>query len=251
MDQDNAIVFEHGEPGGREDAWFAELGGHVADILNEVGVPYCKGGVMAKNPDWRGSVATWQARVQTWMTRSRPSDLLAVDIFFDMRGVHGQIALADALWRYAFDAANGRAEFAKLLAEAAGQTEAGIRFFGGIRTSQGRIDLKRAGLFGIVSTARVLAIRHHVLERATPARLQGVRALDLGSDADLEGLIEAHATFLQFILSQQLADIQAGKRAVNAVAIKRLNVRERRRLQRALQAVRHLDELTRELLFKD
>ncbi len=61
MDQDNAIVFERGDPGGAEDRYFAALGGHLADILNEVGVPYCKGGVMAKNDAWRGSVATWQA----------------------------------------------------------------------------------------------------------------------------------------------------------------------------------------------
>ena len=41
MDQDNALVFAEGAPDGPEDAWFAALGGHVADILHEVGVPYC------------------------------------------------------------------------------------------------------------------------------------------------------------------------------------------------------------------
>ena len=55
MDQDNALVFADGEPGGAQDRWFEALGGHIADILHEVGVPYCKGGVMAKNPQWRGS----------------------------------------------------------------------------------------------------------------------------------------------------------------------------------------------------
>lgn len=250
MDQDNALVFERGEPGGPEDTWFATLGTHVADILNEVGVPYCKGGVMAKNADWRGSVATWHRRVADWIGRSRPTDLLAVDIFFDMRGVHGSLALADALWRHAFDAANGKVEFAKLLAEASGHVENAVGFFGGFRTTHGRVDLKRAGLFGVVSTARVLAIRHHVVERATPARLLGVRALGLGSDKDIDALIEAHAVFLEFILSQQLEDIHGGRAATNTVAVKRLSSRERERLQSALQAVRHLDEFTRQMLFR-
>jgi DNA polymerase-3 subunit epsilon/CBS domain-containing protein len=250
MDQDNALVFEHGDPGGAEDSWFATLGSHVADILNEVGVPYCKGGVMAKNADWRGSVATWHQRIADWIGRSRPADLLAVDIFFDLRGVHGSLVLADALWRHAFDAANGKVEFAKLLAEASGHVENAVGFFGGFRTTHGRVDLKRAGLFGVVSTARVLAIRHHVLERATPARLLGVRALDLGSDNDIDALIDAHAVFLEFILSQQLEDIHDGRAATNAVAVKRLSSRERERLQSALQAVRHLDELTRQMLFR-
>jgi DNA polymerase-3 subunit epsilon/CBS domain-containing protein len=250
MDQDNALVFERGDPGGPEDTWFATLGGHVADILNEVGVPYCKGGVMAKNPAWRGSVKIWHDRIADWIGRSKPADLLAVDIFFDMRGVHGHLGLADALWRHAFDAANGMVEFAKLLAEASGHVENALGFFGGFRATHGRVDLKRAGLFGVVSTARVLAIRHHVVERSTPVRLLGVRALGLGSDNDIDALLDAHPVFLQFILSQQLEDIHGGRTATNTVAIKRLSSREREKLQSALQAVRHLDEFTRQMLFR-
>ncbi len=251
MDQDNAIVFEKGDPGGAQDRYFAALGTHLADILNEVGVPYCKGGVMAKNDAWRGSVATWQERVSGWIARSNPADLLAVDIFFDLRGVHGQLALADALWRHAYDAANGQVEFAKLLVEASGGVERGIGLFGGLRARKGRIDLKKTGLFGIVSSARSLSIRHHILERATPARLRGIRGLRIGGEIDLDRLIEAHAVFLDYILSQQLADIQAGRPATNTVSVRRLSAVERERLRNALQAVRHLDALTRDLLFKD
>lgn len=250
MDQDNAIVFATGEPDGPEDRWFARLGKHVADILNDVGVPYCKGGVMASNPAWRGSVATWQTRIADWITRSRPEDLLSVDIFFDMRGVYGQLGLADVVWRSAFDLAKGQTAFVKLLAEASGRVEQSLGLFGRIRTHKGRIDLKRAGLFGIVSTARVLAIQHHLLERATPARLIAVRALDVGGDADLDALIAAHAAFLEQILTQQLEDIHAGRPAANTVAIRGLQPQARERLQTALASVRHLDELTRELLFR-
>lgn len=250
MDQDNAIVFESGEPDGAEDRWFARLGKHVTDILNDVGVPYCKGGVMASNAAWRGSVATWEARIADWITRSRPEDLLSVDIFFDMRGVYGQLGMADSLWRTAFDMAKGQTAFVKLLADASGRVERGLGLFGRVLTRKGRIDLKRAGLFGIVSTARVLAIQHHLLERATPARLSAVRALDVGGDADIDALIEAHGVFLELILQQQLDDIDAGKPATNAVAVRPLPPRSRERLQTALAAVRHLDDLTRELMFR-
>jgi DNA polymerase-3 subunit epsilon/CBS domain-containing protein len=88
------------------------------------------------------------------------------------------------------------------------------------------------------------------LERATPARLLGVRALGLGSDNDIDALVDAHAVFLEFILSQQLEDIHEGRAATNAVAIKRLSSRDRERLQKALQAVRHLEEFTRQMLFR-
>ena len=73
MDQDNALVFSEGEPDGVEDRWFAALAAAIADILDEVGVPYCKGGVMAKNPQWRGSLATWRGRIDDWIRPLGPA----------------------------------------------------------------------------------------------------------------------------------------------------------------------------------
>ena len=127
MDQDNALVFADGEPGGAQDAWFETLGGHIADILHEVGVPYCPGGVMAKNPQWRGSLATWHERVADWIRRSTPQALLSVDIFFDMRPVHGDGALCTDLWRHGFDVAHGDVGFAKLSGRSGRQRRAGAQ----------------------------------------------------------------------------------------------------------------------------
>jgi len=250
MDQDNALVFADGEPDGATDRWFERLGGHIADILNEIGVPYCQGGIMVQNPQWRGSLATWRARVADWIRRSDPQDLLSVDIFFDLRAVYGDVGLANKLWRDAFEMARGNVNFAKLLAESAGDVATGLNFFGGFRTELGRIDLKRAGLFGIVTMARVLAIRHHVVERSTPARLAGVAALGFGGAQDLAALGEAQAIFLDLILAQQLDDLQHGLPPSNKVITRRLARTDRERLRRALEAVRHLGTLTRDLLFR-
>jgi DNA polymerase-3 subunit epsilon/CBS domain-containing protein len=250
LDQDNALVFAEGEPGGPQDRWFEDLAVHVADILHEAGVPYCRGGVMAKNPQWRGSLATWRQRMTGWIGRSNPEDLMSVDIFFDLRPVHGDGSLAAVLWREAFDLARGETGFAKLLAEAAGATERGLNLFGGFRATNGRLDLKKTGLFGIVTLARVLAVCHHVVERATPARLAGLKALGLGAERDLDALLEAQATFLDLVLAQQIEDIEGGLPATNTVVVKRLSRGDRDRLRAALRAVEHLDRLVRDLLFK-
>lgn len=248
MDQDNAIVFAEGLPGSVTDQWFAHYGSIVADILHEVGVPYCSGGVMAKNEAWRGSMETWRGRVADWIARSNPADLLSVDIFFDLVGVHGDAAMASELWRAGFEMAQGNAGFAKLLAEASGPVAPGTTMFGGIRTENGRIDLKRAGLFGIVTLARVLAIRYRFLERSTPARLEAARTLQRSED-DIAALLRAHGDFLDFILSQQLADIANGLPPGNKVEVKRLSREARARLRAALGAVGSLETLTRDLLF--
>lgn len=248
MDQDNALIFERGEPEGEEDRWFAALGVHVADILHEVGVPYCKGGVMARNPLWRGSVATWRSRIDNWVMRSNPGDLLSVDIFFDLRAVCGDGSLAVVVRQAAFDAAEGQVAFAKLLVEDI-RIPASLKFFGGIRTEGGRIDLKAAGLFGLVAAARAAAVRHHVMNRSTAARFAGVKALVHVSETDIDGFVEAQGVFLDLIVSQQVEDIAHGTPPSNAVAVKRLSARDRDRLHRALEAVSAIDELTPDLLF--
>jgi signal-transduction protein with cAMP-binding, CBS, and nucleotidyltransferase domain len=39
-------------------------------------------------------LGTWRERVGRWIDRASPEDLLNVDIFFDLRPVHGDGALA-------------------------------------------------------------------------------------------------------------------------------------------------------------
>jgi len=249
MDQDNAVIFAQGEPEGSEDRWFATFGAHVADILHEAGVPYCKGGVMAKNVAWRGSVATWRKRIDQWIIRSNPADILSVDIFFDLEAVHGNAGLAGAVRQAAFDAARGQVAFAKLLVEDI-RIPAGLGFFGGIRTEGGRIDIKAHGLYGLVATARAMAIRHHVMERSTPARLAAVKDVVKVRQTDFEALIEAHVVFLDLIATQQVEDAVNGIPPSNAVSVKRLTARGRERLRVALGAVACADELARAVLFQ-
>jgi DNA polymerase-3 subunit epsilon/CBS domain-containing protein len=121
--------------------------------------------------------------------------------------------------------------------------------FGGFRTENGRIDLKKTGLFDIVTAARVLAIRHHLLERSTQARLSAVASLGHGGDTDLDALSRAHGVFIDLILGQQVADMHGGLPPSNKVAIKPLSRELRTRLRESLGAVRHLDALMRDLLF--
>jgi DNA polymerase-3 subunit epsilon/CBS domain-containing protein len=249
LDQDNALVFGEGEPDGVNDRWFAAFAGHVTTALDTIGVPLCKGEVMATNPIWRGSSATWRNRIANWIATATPQDLMSVDIFFDLRPVHGDPKLAVDLWRHAFDLAKDQLPFVKLLADSAGTPEAGLTFLGGFKTEAGRIDLKKAGLFGLVSTARVLAIRHHVVERSTPARLAGIGARGLGGQDDLKALDAAQAIFLDLILAQQLDDAESGVAPSNKVATRRLTSADQQRLKTALGAVRHMDTLLRDLLF--
>ena len=222
-DQDNAIVFAEGEPGGVNDRWFATLGGHVADILDGVGVTYCKGGVMARNDAWRHSVAGWRAIVEGWIRRQRPEDLLNVDIFFDGVVVHGDTPMGEDVLAHAFAAARGARDFLVQLALLASRWQSPVGWLGGLKAGpQGRLDLKLNGLMPIFTAARVMALQRGIRARSTPDRLRAAAGLGIGSAEDIDALIEAHRHLLGRMLEQQLIDLEAGVPPSPRVELRRL-----------------------------
>jgi CBS domain-containing protein len=243
MDQDNAIVFAEGEPGGPEDLWFAELGGKVADILDAAGVPYCKGNIMASNPAWRMSVKSWQDLLQTWVRRQSPDDILNCDIFFDAVGVHGDIRLAHEVLDYAFEIGRQSSQFIKLMSINACKNTPPLGFFGRFKLDNGRMDLKMGGIMPLFSTARVLSIKHGVRRQSTPARFDAL-ATEIGKMQNtLENLVEAHRIIFHTILEQQLLDLEAGIPLSNRVAPNNLSSASRDQLSWALQQVPNVSNL--------
>lgn len=250
-DQDNALVFEaegaEADEGSATDRWFADYAERLSVILDEAGIPLCRGGVMARNPQWRGSLATWRARIEAWVGKSRPEDLLNVDIFFDMAPVHGDIELGQRLFDLAYEIARDRTAFAKLLGEAIPASDA-LTVWGGLRTEDGRIDLKRYGLFPIVALARTLAIRHGVALRATDERLAGLGE-KLGAHADFDLLERSHRTLVAALLRQQAQDIEQGHAPSNRLDPTMLSKTELDDVKRALRDVRSVPTLVRDLMF--
>ena len=177
-----------------------------------------------------------------------PADLLSVDIFFDL-GACMATSRSPTIGATHSTPRAAMLAFAKLLVEAAGEVEPGLSLFGGFRTEKGRIDLKKTGLFGIV-TARACSPSAITCSSARRRRgLSAIAALGRGGGLDLDALARAHAEFLDLILAQQIADIHDGRPPSNKVLVKRLSREQRMRLREALRAVRHLDALTRDLLF--
>jgi DNA polymerase-3 subunit epsilon/CBS domain-containing protein len=246
-DQDHAIVYADGEPDGPQDQWFAALGEEVSNILDAVGVPFCKGGVMSKNAAWRMSRARWIETIDRWVHRQRPEDLLNVDIFFDAVPVHGAVDLTEDILSHAYDVGRRTHSFIKLLSESARGARTPLTLFRKLKTdANGRIDLKMYGLFPLVAGARVLAIKHGIRARATFERLQGLIDLDLVDKSEVAALVEAHRTIMTAMLQQQLVDGEQGIALSSRVAPDRLSERLRADLTRAVTAVSTINDLVSE-----
>ncbi len=235
MDQDNAII--HGPVDAAGADWFKMLGTRVTDILNEAGVVYCKGGVMASNDAWRMDLEGWRSTVRSWIGRSRPEDILNCDIFFDAAPVHGDLALADTLRSEALSMASDARTFLHLLAHNARDFDEPTGWFGRFRLKEGRIDLKRTGLMPLFSAARVAALEHAIPARSTPERLRAAHERGVASDRTINNLIDAHGILLDQILRQQLRDIAEGIALSNTVAPAQLDGSELQQLKWALEQV--------------
>jgi signal-transduction protein with cAMP-binding, CBS, and nucleotidyltransferase domain len=244
-DQDNALIHEGGAD---DDIWFAGFADRLNRLLDEAGVPYCKGGVMAKNRAYRHSLADWRAEVDGWVARPQPEALLGVDIFYDFTAVLGTRRLAGTLRDHATRAAQRSPPFLRLLAAASEHVPRATDLLGRLRTREGRIDLKHYGLFPIVAGARAAALAWGSTATATDARLAEASAKGAFPADTARSLIEARGVLVEAILDQQLEDIAAGRPPDNQIDPKRLGRRATSRLREALATASETPELVREAL---
>jgi DNA polymerase-3 subunit epsilon/CBS domain-containing protein len=207
-------------------------------VLDEVGVPLCKGGVMAGNPAWCKTSSQWRKQVAHWLSRAAPQDILNADIFFDALPVYGDHDLVDGLRRDAIETASRAVTFLRLMELNAAKARPPVNWLGRFRLEEdGRMDLKMHGIMPIFSAARVLALRHALLEHSTAGRLDALRGKPEVLEERIDGLLEAHQIILRAILQQQLADIEQGIPPSNRVDPKKLHAPEKAHLMWALKQV--------------
>lgn len=243
-DQDNAIVHAAAAD---DDSWYEEVGRRAADFLDRSGIPYCKGGVMAMNRECRHNIVGWRQRIAGWVSRPEGVNLLNADIFYDFRPVHGDIALAGQLRRTAQELARSR-PFLALLGAQLAEMGTPLGIFGGFKTEEGRVDLKKGGLLPLVSAARVLALREGSPALDTGNRLAAAVASGHLNAEDEIRLRDAHELLLRVVLEQQIEDAGKGIAPSPKVEVKRLDGLTRQRLREALRLIQNIDLTVRDAL---
>lgn len=237
-DQDNALIYAEGGPDGPEDDWFRELGTILADLLHEAGLPFCPGGVMAKNAGCRHSVSIWKDVVAHWTSRAEMRDLLAADIFYDGVVVHGDRTLAEEVSSFAFDHAAASPHFIAALASFDKDWFPPIGVLGQIKVDgDGRLDLKRNGLLPAVTAARAYALKSAIRPTGTLERLTEVKVRGL-ADADLvDNAMGAYRTIAREVLAQQVRDSHDGIPLSQRVDVAGMPPARKAELKEAMRAV--------------
>jgi CBS domain-containing protein len=237
-DQDNAILHAGS---GDDDPWFAEMGRRICDTLDSAGVPFCNGGVMACNAEWRHSLGDWQQKIQHWIREADGKELLNVHIFVDFRPVYGDVALARELRDTLTEQAAKSPRFLRAMAQAAGGIRTPIGVLGQFITKDGRLDIKMSGLLPLTSAARILGLKHRISATGTSERLSQLAERGLMSVSDASLFKDSHALMVRLLLSQQQADLADGLQLSNRIDPKRLRPVDRDRLKLAFKSLNALN----------
>ncbi len=243
-DQDNALIL----PDGADSEFRRRLLRFALDVngtLDACGYPLCRGGVMACMPDCSLTLAEWRARFSRWIEHGAPQDLLDASIYFDLRGLAGDLSLAQRLHVEVLGWAHSTPRFLKQLALNAVSREPPLNWLGRLETDErGSIDLKLQGAALFVDAARLYSLAHGIAATGTRERLLafGERA---GLPAAETGAWIAGFEFLQMLrLRVQLGE-SGSVDEPNRVRVQDLNDVDRRILRESLRMARRLQQRMR------
>ena len=174
-DQDNGLVFASADAHADRSRWL-EYGRRVNEGLDACGYPLCRGRVMAGQPLCCLTTEEWCLRFEHWMAYGSVNDLLAVRIYFDVRPLFGNLALAQPLTDLLRSPAASVPRFIKQLADVVLCNQVPLSWLGGIVTTRhhGRamFDLKMSGTALYVDAARLWALAYAIAETGTAPRMR-------------------------------------------------------------------------------
>jgi CBS domain-containing protein len=208
-DQDNAIIYEDVSLGQKKVRdYFLKFGEIACGMLNHAGYDYCKGDVMAKNPQWCQPLSVWKQYFSGWIHAAEPKDLLQASIFFDFRGAFGDLYLTDELRRFLFGSLGDWSGFFRHLTENALHFKPPLGLFRNfVVESKGAhrdaFNIKSA-IMPIVDFARVYALKHRIEETNTWERIYKLRVKQVVSQQESDDLEKAYSFLMQMRFVQQV-----------------------------------------------
>lgn len=234
-DQDNGFILADypDDDHAKIDGFFIELAERMVKDLDAVGLPLCRGYIMATNPLWRKTLSQWREQITYWVTRRSPNMLRYCDIFFDFTHTFGDLSLSSELREYVTALAKKNPGFVKEMFQIQQDHSVALGWFGRLMSEKdseehkGKINLKYRGTLPLVEGVRLLSLRHGIPETSTLDRIDALHdagVLDSDEQDYLKGSVEQ---ITHLLLRQQISDYKAGNDVTNFVPEDSLSERER------------------------
>ena len=241
-DQDNALVLSDDYREDRHGEYFSRLSDRVCRQLDECGYRLCPGDIMASNPRWRMSLTDWQNDFRRWIEQPEPGALVRLCIFFDLRAIHGDAGLVDALRRDFLARTRASPLFQAHLAAAALHFRPALSWLGRLRfkhnqQGQARINLKKHAITPVVDLARAWSLAAGLDEVGTLQRLQALIVHHPADSERFEDLERAFVTASELRIAHQARQVRAGQRPDYKITRDELSEDDERALRHSFQQI--------------
>ncbi len=208
-DQDNAIIYEDKANEHREEvrAYFLDFASRVSTALDQIGIVFCEGGLMAMNPKWTHSLSHWKRNYDHWVSDASQETAMNYSTFFDCRAIFGELSLLEEL-RLHMDGLIEKASerFFMNLGHNALQFEPPLTFFRKIKTEEingeKQLNLKQT-MRPIVDLARVYALKFRIRETGTIPRINALQKKGVFTEKEVQELTHAFEYLMGLRLENQ------------------------------------------------
>lgn len=230
-DQDNAIIYADvpEEKAKEVQSYFNNLGEIVCDNLDSIGLRYCKGRIMAKNPVWTKPLKTWKSYFSQWVSNTEPKNLLDVSIFFDFRPVYGNSRFTDELREHIYSVSDGNGSFFYNLADNILTVRSSTGLTGNILTERREekvlFDLKGA-LMPYIMFARIYSIYNKSSLLNTDGRIRALNKSQVIPLSMFRELIYGYTFLMQLRYRNQASQMNKGQEINNYCDLKELSSAE-------------------------
>jgi PAS domain S-box-containing protein len=239
-DQDNAIIYKD-VPKENEvsvNAYFLKLGETVCHSLNEIGYAFCKGNIMAMNPQWCKPISEWEKYFMNWITTPDPQNLLDASIFFDFRNVYGDEIFEEKLRQLVASGIGKHPQFLYHLAHNAFNTKVQHISGGNLLTEKhiDIVDLKSA-VVPIILFARTYALQYNLNGTNTIDRLKSLKEKHLISDTTAEEMMYAYNFLMKLRFRNQVELLESNLPLSNLISTKKIMEIEFHLLKKVLSVI--------------
>lgn len=206
-DQDNAIIYEdvQADKEALVSEYFNQLGEMVCNSLNHVGYSFCKGNVMAKNPQWNKPISTWEKYFTNWIITPEPQNLLDAIIFFDFRNVYGSEEFAERLRKMIYALISKQSVFLYHLAFHSFNTKTQSISAGNILSDGNAemLDLK-ASINHLIMFARTYALQNNIWATNTIERLEALKTKHILEKKTVDEIIFVYNYLMKLRFKNQI-----------------------------------------------
>lgn len=249
-DQDNALIYAD-PPQQQEESvkkYFLEFTAYIKENLLKCGFPPCPGDVMASNPRWCQPLKIWKKYFSQWIYTPKGEAISLSNIFFDFRGIYGDLSLEESLRDYLLNIVKDQRVFLGYLANLAVKNRPPLGFFKTFVVEKSgehkdKLNLKIKGIAPIVDIVRLFSLEKGVRETSTLERIDVLKTKHAVVRDYAEEIIYAFEFLMLLRMKHQYEQVLQGLMPDNFIDPERLSNLEKKLLKDTFQLISKLQDI--------